>query len=131
MSEIESGNFPRVKTLEKLERMSRLVAFCQTARLGFHYETIWKLTTKLFYAVIVFGRKNQFIIPAVMSGIVGYFFYKFKQYEKISKTEYEKQIQEILRRDDAVVGALRALCSERILQLYIDAKKNNHISPQK
>lgn len=71
------------------------------------------------------------IVSAVASGVVGYFFYKFKKYEKISKTENEKQLQEILRRDDAVVGALRALCSERILQIYVENKKRNSITKQK
>ena len=65
------------------------------------------------------------IISAVASGIIGYFFYKFKKYETAFKTENERQIQEILRRDDAVVGALRALCSERILQIYVSCKNQN------
>ena len=71
------------------------------------------------------------VISAIATSGIGYFFYKFKKYEKISKTENEKQIKEILRRDDAVVGALRALCSERILQIYVENKKQNSITKQK
>ena len=71
------------------------------------------------------------VLSAIATSVIGYFFYKFKKYEKISKTENEKQIKEILRRDDAVVGALRALCSERILQIYVENKKRNSITKQK
>ncbi len=71
------------------------------------------------------------VMSAIATSVIGYFFYKFKKYEKISKTENEKQIKEILSRVDAVVGALRALCSERILQIYVENKKRNSITKQK
>lgn len=71
------------------------------------------------------------VISAIATGVVGYFFYKFKKYEAAFKSERESHLQEILRRDDAVVGALRALCSERILQIYVENKKQNSITKQK
>ena len=71
------------------------------------------------------------VISAIATGVVGYFFYKFKKYEASFKSERESHLQEILRRDDAVVGALRALCSERILQIYVENKKQNSITKQK
>ena len=59
------------------------------------------------------------------------FFYKFKKYKRAFQTENERQIQEIFRRNDAVIGALRTLCSERILQIYANHKMKNSITKQK
>jgi hypothetical protein len=66
------------------------------------------------------------LVTATASGFVGYFFYRLKKYEQ----EKIREMRELVKRDSAVNGALRALCRDRILQGYRFYKQHGEISTQ-
>ena len=68
------------------------------------------------------------LISAVITGIVGYIFYKLKKVTEEKSANEEKRLQAILQREEAINEALRALCRDRILQGYKYYKKNGGVS---
>lgn len=70
------------------------------------------------------------IITASISGIIGYFFYKLKNSLEQRAADEEMKIQSVLLRDNAINEALRALCSDRILQGYRYYKSKGKITTQ-
>ena len=70
------------------------------------------------------------LISAIITGIIGYIFYKLKKATEEKSANEEKRLQAILKREEAINEALRALCRDRISQGYRYYKKNGGVSTQ-
>jgi len=58
------------------------------------------------------------IITAIATGVIGWLFHKLKKHEEIRENAEQKRLEEVLKREQAINNALRALCQDRILQGY-------------
>lgn len=65
-------------------------------------------------------------ISAIFTGLAGFLIFKLKKRELLK----EKNLLELLKREEATNEALRALCRDRILQGYRYYKSNGGITAQ-
>ena len=70
------------------------------------------------------------VITTIMTGGIGWLFHKFKAREEERNWLEQKRLEEVLKREQAINEALRALCRDRILQGYRYYKRNGGITPQ-
>lgn len=70
------------------------------------------------------------LISAIITGVIGYIFYKLKKATEEKSANEERRLQAILKREESINEALRALCNDRILQGYRYYKKNGGVSIQ-
>lgn len=68
------------------------------------------------------------VITAVITGVVGWLFYKLRKYVEKKETAEQHRLEDIRNREIAINGALRALCHDRILQTYKDFRNSGVIS---
>lgn len=64
------------------------------------------------------------VVTTILTGLVSFLVYKLKKRE----ADKERSLQAILKREEAINEALRALCQDRILQGYRYYKKNGGVS---
>jgi len=70
------------------------------------------------------------VITTVMTGVIGWLFHKLKKHEETRENAEQKRLEEVLKREQAINDALRALCRDRIYQGYRYYKKNCGLSTQ-
>ena len=58
------------------------------------------------------------VAPAIATAIFGWFFHEIKKRDERREAEERERIDTLKTREDAINGALRALCRDRILQGY-------------
>lgn len=69
------------------------------------------------------------IVTAAMTGFIGWLFHKLKKHDDEREIVEQKRLDEIMAREQAINGALRALCRDRIFQGYRYYKRCGGISP--
>lgn len=70
------------------------------------------------------------LITACFTGFVGYLIYKLKKRDEKRDADENSNLNELLKRDNAINDALRALCRDRILQGYRYYKTNGGLTAQ-
>lgn len=68
------------------------------------------------------------VITAVITGVIGWLFYKLRKYVEKRETAEQRHLEDIKSREIAINDALRALCHDRILQTYKDFRRSGVIS---
>lgn len=69
------------------------------------------------------------VATTIMTGVIGWLFHKLKKHDSTRELAERKRLYEVTVREQAINGALRALCHDRILQGYRYYKKRGGISP--
>ena len=68
------------------------------------------------------------VLTTAIAGVVGWFFHKLKKHEEKRELVEKQRLDEIHVREKAITDALRALCHDRILQIYKGYKSSGTIS---
>ena len=81
---------------------------------------------------------SQIILPtvtAILTGLISFFFYKFKKYEERRTLEEERKKEEIALREqkriedfDSIQCALLAICRDKIIEICKISKQKKKIS---
>ena len=69
-------------------------------------------------------------VSAIITGVIGYFFYRLKKISEAREADEQKRLAEVLEREEAINKALRALCRDRISQGYRYYKSKSGVSMQ-
>lgn len=70
------------------------------------------------------------IVTALVTGIIGWLFYKLRKHVETNEANEQKHLKDIQQQEHAINEALRALCHDRILQVYKDFQNSGNMSAE-